>query len=112
MIAAAGTVRDVGHARDRDFARVAHELGPRLRSGAVVAWGLEASNILRSELPGATVVLNPEGTPNISAIVVDPTIATRRPSAAISAYLREHRDELELRRVDRLRVYLPRRGSP
>ncbi len=108
VVAALGTVRDVANVRERDFAAAARELGPRMRSGAVVTWGLEASNILRSELPGATVVLTPDGTPNISAIVVDPTISTRRPSKEISDYLREHRRDLELRRVDRLRIYLPR----
>ena len=108
IAAAGGTVRDVANARDHDFREAANELGPRLRSGAIVAWGLEAGNIIRSELPGSTVVQTTDSTPNISGIIVDPTISTRRPSPAITAYLREHRDELELRRIDRLRIYLPR----
>jgi hypothetical protein len=108
VVAAVGTVRDVAQAGPRDFTAAARELGPTLRSGAVVTWGFEASNIMRSVLPGATVVLSPEGVKDVSAIVVDPAIATRRPSVAITAYLRANRGRLVLRRIDRLRVYLPR----
>jgi hypothetical protein len=79
-----------------------------MRSGAVVTWGFEASNIMRSVLPGATVVLSPKGVKDISAIVVDPAVSTRRPSVPIAAYLRANRERLVLRRFDRLRVYLPR----
>jgi hypothetical protein len=108
VVAAVGTVRDVAQAGPRDFTAAARELGPTMRSGAVVTWGFEANNIMRSVLPGATVVLNPDGVENISAIVVDPAVATRRPSQPISAYLRANRDRLVLRRFNRLRVYLPR----
>jgi 4-amino-4-deoxy-L-arabinose transferase-like glycosyltransferase len=108
VVASVGTVRDVAQAGPQDFTAAASELGPTLRSGAVVTWGFETNNIMRSVLPGATVVLSPEGVENISAIVVDPAVATRRPSQPISAYLRANRDRLVLRRFDRLRIYLPR----
>jgi 4-amino-4-deoxy-L-arabinose transferase-like glycosyltransferase len=108
VVAGLGTVRDVGRVRARDYAAVADRLGPRLRSGAVVTWGLEASNVMRAEAPYLPVTLTPVGQPNVSAVIVDPAIASRRPSPPITDYLRAHRDRLVMRRVDRLRVYLPR----
>jgi 4-amino-4-deoxy-L-arabinose transferase-like glycosyltransferase len=108
VVAAAGTVRDVAQAGPRDFTAAARELGPTLRSGSVVTWGFEANNIMRSVLPGATILLSPKGVKDISAIVVDPAISTRRPSVPNAAYLRANRERLVLRRFDRLRVYLPR----
>jgi 4-amino-4-deoxy-L-arabinose transferase-like glycosyltransferase len=109
VVAAVGTVRDLSQTGARDFAAVAEQLGPRLRQGVVVTWGLEASHIMRAELPNAAVALDPTEVKDISAIVVDPAVSTRRPNPNLSSYLRTHRDELVLRKMDRLRVYLPRR---
>ena len=108
LVAALGTVRDVATIEPEDYKRVARDYEPQLRDGAVVTWGLEAGHVLRNELPGIQVLLDPEGLTRVSPVVVDPAIAQRRRAPGISAYLRRNRGELTLRHIDRLRLYLPR----
>jgi 4-amino-4-deoxy-L-arabinose transferase-like glycosyltransferase len=110
MVAAVGTVADVAGTGAQDYKRAAQKFAPTLRDGPVVTWGLEAGHVMRNELPGMQSLLDPEGLTRVSPVVVDPAISERRPAPAIEAYLRRHRSRLELRRVDRLRVYLPRDG--
>jgi 4-amino-4-deoxy-L-arabinose transferase-like glycosyltransferase len=111
VIAAVGTVADVATVEPEDYKRTAQEFEPQLRQGAVVTWGLESGHVMRNELPGMETLLDPEGLTRVVPVIVDPAIAQRRPQPRITAYIRRHRDALELHRVDRLRVYLPRDGA-
>ena len=112
VLVALGTIRDVATDKPKDYAAVARELGPELSRGVVVTSGLEAGRVLKNELPTSNIALDPAGVENLSGVLVDRAIAERRPVPAINAYIREHRDELTLRRIDRIEVYLPRRGAP
>jgi 4-amino-4-deoxy-L-arabinose transferase-like glycosyltransferase len=107
-IAGVGTVIDVSSIKPRDYAAAAHDLRPQLRSGSVITWEGEVFKVLQAELPGVKGGVDPRGVTDLAAIIVDPTTSTRRPNEAISTYLREHRGDFVLRRVDFLRVYLPR----
>lgn len=110
VVAAIGTVADVAGTGPEDYKRAAEEFRPQLRDGAVVTWGLEAGHVMKNELPGLQTLLDPEGLTRVSPVVVDPAISQRRPAPGIEAYLLRHRRQLEVHRVNRLRVYLPRDG--
>ena len=68
----------------------------------------EPGRVLKNELPESRIAFDPSGVRPLSGLLVDRAIAERRPVPAISDYIREHRDELELRKIDRIEVYLPR----
>jgi 4-amino-4-deoxy-L-arabinose transferase-like glycosyltransferase len=111
-LVALGTIRDVATSEPEDYAAVARQLGPRLSDGVVVTAGLEAGRVLKNELPPSRIAFDPTAVENMSGLLVDRAIAERRPVPVISAYIREHRRELTLRRIDRIEVYLPRRDAP
>jgi 4-amino-4-deoxy-L-arabinose transferase-like glycosyltransferase len=111
VLVALGTIRDVAREKPEDYAAVGREFVPQLGHGVTVTWGLEAGRVLKNELPASQVAFNPGQLPEISGIVVDRAISTRRPAPAIAGYLRRHRRELVRRDVDRLEVYLPRSSA-
>ncbi len=108
VLLALGTIRDVVTDEPKDYAAVAEQLGPELSDGVVVTSGLEAGRVLKNELPSSKIAFDPTGVDRLSGIVVDRAIDERRPVPAIAAYIREHRGELTLRKIDRIEVYLPR----
>jgi len=108
VIAGLGTIRDVATNGPQDYAAVALEVGPELSDGVVLTWGLEAGRILKNELPASQIAFDPQAVQKVSGVLVDPAISSRRPSPGIAQYLRDHRDELVLRKIGRIEVYLPR----
>jgi Dolichyl-phosphate-mannose-protein mannosyltransferase len=104
-ITALANVRDVARLEPRDFRVAARDLGGRLHSGTVATW--DGSSPLPTYLPGLRETGNPIGV-TLSAVVVDRTVSGRRPNPALRAFLRAHRKDFVLRRIDFLDIYLPR----
>jgi Dolichyl-phosphate-mannose-protein mannosyltransferase len=107
-LAALATVRDVARVEPGDYAALKRALGDRLRGKTVVGW---YSTELVVNVPGVKLAGDPTQVTDLGAIVDDASLSSRFSAPRITAFIRNHRSDLVLRRFDFVDVYLPRSAA-